>query len=477
MRRISAALVLCAGVSTGVWGAEPGSWPQFRGPGGSGIAEAERPPVKIGPATNVKWKVVTPEGASSPIIAGGLVVITGFENKKLYTLAYDRATGKEAWRAEAPYEKLELYHVTEGSPAASTCVTDGERIVSYFGSCGLFCYDLAGKQLWKLPMPAASTMADFGTGVSPILVDGLVILLRDQTRDPRLMAVDVKTGKERWNVPRESISGFGTPVVWKTSAGTVLATPGMARMVGYDVATGAEKWRVNGMPAACCTTPVVQGDRLYFAGWSPGDPTDAEGFKMPTFDEILGADPDKDGIFSKAESASTPFKDFFDNNDSNKDGLITRKEWDEMLAFVAQSRNSAFALKAGGNGDITSSHVLWTKTKGLPYVPSAILYQGQFILVKDGGIVTVYDAVSGDEKMQRRLVASGEYYSSPVGANGHLYFCSLKEGVVTVVKADNGNLTSIGQSEPFEERISATPAIADNTLYLRTAGHLYAFAE
>src|SRR5262245_58243772 len=138
-------------------------WPQFRGPNGSGVAERQRSPVELGPDKNVKWKVPVPSGLSSPIVAGDKLVLTGFDGGKLYTIAYSRGTGKEAWRAEAPARELEAFHKAEGSPAASTPATDGQRIVSYFGSCGLVCHDLAGKQLWKFEMPPASIAGNFGS--------------------------------------------------------------------------------------------------------------------------------------------------------------------------------------------------------------------------------------------------------------------------------------------------------------------------
>src|SRR6266480_7630286 len=159
------------------------AWPQFRGPGGSGVADGQKPPVEFGPDKNVKWKVPVPGGLSSPIVAGDLLVLTAFDGGKLYTIAYSRADGKEAWRTEAPAKSIEAFHKVEGSPAASTPATDGERIVSYFGSCGLYCYDLSGKELWRFEMPPAVTLADFGTGVSPIIADGLVILDREETKD------------------------------------------------------------------------------------------------------------------------------------------------------------------------------------------------------------------------------------------------------------------------------------------------------
>ena len=171
------------------------------------------------------------------------------------------------------------------------------------------------------------------------------------------------------------------------------------------------------------------------------------------------------------------FKDFFDNNDPNKDGMITREEWDAMLQYMAATKNSAFALKAGGSGDVTKSHMLWKQTKGLPYVPSAILYRGQYVMVKDGGIVTAYDAATGEEIYQKRAVASGSYYASPVAADGHIYFASLADGAITVLAAGAKKPEVVAENPPLGERLAATPAIADNTLYVRTAGHLYAFAS
>lgn len=452
-------------------------WPQFRGPGGSGVAEGQKPPVELGPEKNVRWKVAVPPGLSSPIVAGDLLVLTAFEDGQLYTIAYRRDDGSEAWRAHAPAGAIEPYHKTEASPAASTPVTDGRRIVSYFGSCGLFCYDPAGNELWRHPLPTAATMGDFGSGVSPVLADGTVVLLRDELKDPKILAVDAATGRLLWEKKRQSVSGYCTPAVWSTPAGKQIAAPGFGKMIGYDLRTGEERWFVEGMPSACCATPVTAGADLYFAGWSPGDPAEKD-FQMPTFDSLLAeGDADKDGVLSKQESLNTAQKDFFDNNDMDDDGRITRDEWDSVLKFLAETRNSAFRLRPGGRGDVTNTHVAWKQTKGLPYVPSAIVYRGQYVMVKDGGIVTAYDAQTGERVYQKRAVASGGYYASPVAAAGNLYFVSLADGVVTVLRGGAPTPQLVAENPPLGERVTATPAIADDTLYIRTAGHLYAFAE
>jgi len=426
----------------------------------------------------VKWKVPAPSGLSSPVVAGDKLVLTAFDGGKLYTVAYHRADGKEAWRAAAPAKQLEGYHKTEGSPAASTPATDGERIVSFFGSCGLICYDLSGKELWKFEMSPAVTAGNFGSGTSPILVDDTVILVRDETKDPTILALDAVTGKPKWKKKRQSPSSYSTPVVWDTPAGKQVVAVGHARMIGYDLKTGAEKWSVAGMPSGPCSTPVTADGTLFFAGWSPGGPDDKEN-QMPTFDDLLKrADKNGDGVISREEAAKTEMKDYFDSLDMNKDGKITRDEWDAIRKFMSMGKNRAFALKAGGSGDVTKSHLLWKKTKGLPYIASALVYRGQYVMVRDGGLVTAYDAKTGKEVyLQERAVAAGRYYASPVAANGHIYFTSLDDGTVTVLKAGSDKPEVVARNPGLGERVAATPAIADDTLYVRTAKHLYAFAR
>jgi outer membrane protein assembly factor BamB len=449
-------------------------WPQFRGEAASGVAKAQKPPLEFGPDKNVKWKVPVPAGMSSPIVVGDLVILTAFEKNKLYTIAYRRADGKEAWRREAPAKEIERFHKTQGSPAASTCATDGKHIVTYFGSCGLFCYDLAGKQLWRYELPTAMSPADFGTGVSPILADGLVILVRDQKVDPKILAVDVATGTLVWEKKRESMAGFCTPTACDTPDGRQVIVAGYGKLIGYDLKTGAEKWSVAGMPAVTLTSPLVADGTVIFAGWSPGDD-----LKMPSFDALLKmAGQTEQGFITREGFDKTFMKGFFDNQDTNRDGKLTREEWDANQKFLASGKNSAFAVKLGGRGDVTKTHVLWKQMKGLPYVPTGIVYRGQLVLLKDGGLVTAYDARTGAKiYVQERAIAESKYYASPVAADGHIYFTGLDEGTVTVMKAGGTEPKVVATNPPLMERVAATPAIADNTIYIRTEGHLWAFAR
>ena len=478
MKGLIALVAMSLFTAIGQGAGKPLAWPQFRGPHGSGIADGQKPPVEFGPAKNVKWKVPVPSGLSSPIVVGDKLVLTAFDGGKLYTIAYNRADGKEAWRAAAPAKQIEAYHKTEGSPAASTPATDGERIVSYFGSCGLVCYDLSGKELWKYELPTAMTAGGFGSGTSPILVDGTVILVRDELKDPKIITLDAATGKLRWEKKRQSRISYATPIVWDTPAGKQLVVPGHAKMVGYDLKTGAEKWSVADVPSGPCASPVTAGGNLLYAAWSPGNSTDPA-HQMPTFDALLKmADKNGDGVISREEAANTPLKDFFDNADMNKDGKLTRDEWEGIRKMMSMGKNMAFALKPGGTGDVTKSHLLWKKTKGLPYIATAIVYRGQCVMVKDGGIVTAYDAKTGkDVYVQQRVAASGRYYASPVAANGHIYLTSLDGGSVTVLKAGTDKAEVVAKNPELGERVAATPVIADNTLYVRTAKYLYAFAE
>ena len=178
MKKLFICLALGGFTTIGHGSEQPLVWPQFRGPNGSGVADGQKPPLEIGHEKNLKWKVPVPRGLSSPIFAGDKLVMTAFDGGKLYTIAYDRTNGREIWRTEARAKQIEAFHKTEGSPAASTPATDGKQIVSYFGSCGLFCYDLNGKELWNVQMPPAELIGEFGSGVSPIIAEDIVVLVR-----------------------------------------------------------------------------------------------------------------------------------------------------------------------------------------------------------------------------------------------------------------------------------------------------------
>ena len=141
------------------------NWPQFRGPGGAGVAApGARPPVTFGPSENVAWKTAVPSGNSSPVVWGDRLFLTGYADGKLLVLAYDRATGRELWRRELIPSSVEEVHRTLGNPASATPVTDGERVYVHFGSIGLLALDLEGREQWRLPLTVTGAPARRGIG-------------------------------------------------------------------------------------------------------------------------------------------------------------------------------------------------------------------------------------------------------------------------------------------------------------------------
>lgn len=449
-------------------------WPQFRGPNSSGVSESAKPPIEFGPGTNQLWKTAVPPGASSPSVWRDRIFLTAFDGGKLQTLCYQRADGKLLWKHDARADAIEEFNTEEGSPAASTPATDGEHVVSYFGSCGLVCYDMNGKELWQHALPVAQTAGGFGSGGSPLIAGSLVIVNRDQMKNCSLLAVDLKTGRKAWETPRPDVTqSFGTPILWNNGGADEVVMSGSLKLKAYDLKTGKEHWTLGGMPAFTCTTPVVGEGLLFFAGWAPGK----EPGSMPSFESIAKmADANHDGVITAEEAKAAGFGGFFRGLDLNGDGKLTAEDMDLMKAQMAKGENVLVAVKAGGHGELDGDNLAWKQTSGLPYVASPLFYRGRVYLVRDGGMVSSFDGKTGAPYYQKeRLEAIGSYYASPVAADGRIYFSSLN-GRISVVAA-GGEQPKILRQADFGERISATPALVENALYLRTAKALMAFAQ
>jgi outer membrane protein assembly factor BamB len=468
MNSFGALSLLIASVSLAMAG---DAWPRFRGPNGAGTIAGARPPVMISPDQGVLWKIAVPEAPSSPVVWGDRIFLTTYAENQLETRAYDRRTGRQLWSRVAPAQQLEDFHETDGSPASSTPAVDAEVVVSYFGSAGLFCYNHDGRELWRHELPVARTYGGFGSGTSPVLAGDRVILNRDVLDEAAVFALDRQTGKKLWQTARsDSPTSYSTAILWEQDGVTEVIVPGAVALKAYDLATGAERWTVRGIPPTTCTTPVLGEGMLFFAGWGPGK-SDAP---FPTWESRVAEwDQDKDGMLSVEEFGwgATMFR----SGDSNADGKLVGAEWNAILDFVRRGENVLLAVKPGGRGDVTETHVAWKATRGLPYVPSPLYFGGRVYIVKDGGLISSFDARSGEPAyVQERIPeAAGSYYASPVAADGRLYLASL-QGMLTVVNA-GGNQPQVLHQAAFAERISATPALVGEHLYLRTAGHLYAF--
>ena len=207
-------LLLTGSIAIGLRAASPG-WSQFRGPRFDNNFPGQQLPAEFGPDKNLAWKVEIPSGHGSLCVVGDRIFLTAFDGKDtLETLAVSRRDGAILWRQAVKPAKLEPYFAKLGSPATSTCASDGRRVVSYFGSFGLICHDLDGKELWRVPQPLPETKDGFGSGTSPIIHNGLVYLLRDEDGPGQgLYAFDLKDGRQVWKRKRDGFRvSFGSPV-------------------------------------------------------------------------------------------------------------------------------------------------------------------------------------------------------------------------------------------------------------------------
>lgn len=448
--------------------ADAANWPQFRGPNGSGVAEDADFPIHFGPKSNLVWQVEIPSGNSSPVVWNDRIFVTGFADDKLQTLCLDLKTGKELWRQNAPSCAIEAFG-TLGSPACSTPVTDGERVYVYFGSYGLLAYDWAGRELWKTPLTTPITQ--HGTGTSPILAENQLILLCDQDVGSYLMSVNPANGQTLWKTERPGFRrGFTTPLYYAPDKLLIIA--GALRARAYNVADGTEHWQTGGLPNELCTTPVTGSGLIFLGGWTSGSGV----ARLPDYTSLTNEfDLDHDGRISRAEATSGPAQQHFPYIDANKDGFIVKEEWETIAQIFDRSENALLAIKPGGTGDISQSHVVWKYSRGLPYVPSPLYYRDRLYFVRNGGLFTCLNATNGTPLYkEERIGANGNNYSSPVAANGRICVIS-QQGVAVVIEASDS--FRILAKNPLEEPVLATPAIVQKRIYIRTRSHLCAFGE
>lgn len=453
------------------------SWPQFRGVNSSGIAARDAElPTEIGPDQHVVWKVETPPGHSSPVVIDDRIFLTAVRDEKLLTQCYSRANGERLWEREAPYDKLEEVHRV-GSHVQCTPASDGEIVVSFFGSCGLFCYTIDGKPLWDVPMGPFKN--DFGAGNSPFIVDDRVILGQDHDEDSFLMALDKTTGDVLWRTDRSEFArNYCTPIVWEVDGQKQLVVAGTLRVAGYDFDTGDELWTVRGLSRVVCMTPVVSEDgHLIVAGWSAGVDEGTRLILQPFDQEIERIDQNKNGGIEKDEldeQKDNVIFHRFTQADRDKDGTVSRDEYERFRELFDKSENVILAIKPGGQGEITDTHVMWKSTRNVPFCASPLYYNALVFMIKDGGILTTLDAKTGEMIKQGRVSGTGSYYSSPIAGDGKVYLFN-QLGELTVVTAA-GEYETL-HSAAFGEDVYGTPAIVDGQIFVRTNGHLYCFAE
>lgn len=466
-------------------------WPQFRGVNSSGVAESGQPPVEFGPDKNVLWSIDLPSGHSSPCVWNEHVFLTSFEpvSRKLELWCIDRSSGATRWKKAVPAKRIEKGHPAF-NPASSTPATDGTRVVAYFGSYGLICLDYEGNQLWSVPLPVAETFA--GNATSPMIVGDQVLLYRATYKKHYLVAVTLNSGKEMWR--HEFTSRFGpadsctsTPVIWDD----MVVLHCLDGVSAHSLHDGKPVWWASATTTAT-SSPVFGDDHLFVATWHHLGESELLP-EYPEFDPVREKnDRNKDGRLSPDEfpknlttmhrphSGDAPYTSrpvHFGMVDRDGSGFVERHEWKGLQQFGRDRRakireHGLLAIRLGGKGDVTETHVRVMETQSIPEVPSPIFYDGRVYIVKNGGILTCLDCANGKRLYRKRVGGSGTHYASPIVNRGKLYLSS-GEGRITVIDV-TGKTPRVLAKNDFGDRIYATPAIVEDTILVRTGSRLYA---
>ena len=480
-------------------------WTEFRGTGGSGVAPGSRPPVKLAAPA---WKTPVPPGHSSPILADGHLFLTALEDGRLITCAFDANSGKPLWKKPAPEVPLEEVH-SAGSPAASTPVADTQRVYVYFGSYGLICYDHAGAEQWRKPLPTPKSL--YGMATSLISYQDKIILVIDNDADlpgsklsqSKVAAFNKADGSIAWETARPLVrSGWSTPTIWSHDGKDDLIVLGSGRVTGYDPKNGLEKWFHTGFSRETIAQPVSGNGCVFASAAMLGGVADDQPDPGPFWQAMLQFDIDKDGRIGRSEITKDftfPLRpelplghpgfglplpddeaqrkkrqsDTFGWTDKNKDDFWTRDEFVTNLKFD-RGKPKLTAILPGGTGEITDTLIAWETNRNIPEIPTPVFYQDRLYLVRSGGLLSCINAMDGKLLYTERLGAPGQYSASPVIAGGNLYLIS-NPGVVSVVKT--GETFERLHQHNLGEPAFVTPAFDEVTLFIRTQSHLVAFRE
>ncbi len=445
-RMMCAGLVILAWLTmtTGASNNRNNNWASFRGNFAAGVAEGQNLPDSWDgeKGTNIKWKTRIPGLAhSSPIVWGNLLFVTSAISSlgdgafkqglygegtasedrsvhkwKLYAL--DKTSGKIVWEKIAfegvPREKRHI----KSTYANSTPATDGRYIVAFFGSQGLYAFDMKGRLVWKKDLGVLDAGAydvpsyEWGNASSPIIYKDSVIVQCDTQKDDFLLAVDLKTGKELWRTPREEVPSWGTPTVYTGKARTEIVTNASNFIRGYDPATGKELWRLGGSSKITAPTPVFSDDLI-------------------------------------------------------------------VVASGRRPEAPIFVIRAGATGDITLANgqtsnkdIAWSKQQRGSYMPTPLIYGEYLYVLANQGVFDCYNLKTGEEIYRERIPHQGSGFSgSPVAADGKIYLPS-EDGDIFVIKA--GKPFQVLGKNPMGELLMATPAISSGMMFVRTQHHLLA---
>lgn len=443
-------------------------WLQFRGPNGSGVADGLSLPAQFGPTKNLAWKASIPFGRSSPVITADRIFLTGSDGDKLVTLALDRKTGKMLWRRDvARTRHMAIYKGND--PASPSPVSDGKNVIVFFAELGLISYGPDGSERWRVPLGPFDSF--YGMGGSPVMAGNTLLLVADQRKNSFVVAVDARTGKVLWKTARVNNESYSTPVVYTPkNAPAQLLVVGSHTLDAYSLDNGERLWWIKNIGTYPKGVPTVIGDVVYINAEGTDEP-----YIGPFDDTLKQYDKNNDQKIQPEEFKADPFFEHFGWMDLNSDGSIDRAEWDFARTDTNPTEYGITAVRLGGRGDLTSTNIVWRLKKNFPNIPSPLLYRDVMYLMKEGGIVTSVNPATGQVlKMGRTPEALEGYFASPVAADGKIFMVS-ESCKVTVLKADAQ--WEVLAMNDLDEECWATPAIAGNSLIIRTRGSLYSFAN
>jgi outer membrane protein assembly factor BamB len=422
------------------------NWPCFRGPDVLGIAEgyptrAEwKVDAEAGKQSGVLWRIEVPGlGHSSPIIWGdNIFVATAIrlagkaslriglygdvkaaqdnDEQKWMIMCFDKKSGQKRWERIVRASKPATERHTKSTHANTTLVTDGRRLVAFFGSEGLYCFDLKGKLLWSKDLGVIDNSwhgIGWGYSSSPALYRDRIVLLCDDPKAPYVAALSLSDGKELWKTSRKGDceGSWGTPFIHNDGARTQVITNGWPFIVSYDLATGKELWRLRGGGDIPIPTPFVADGLIVISN--------AHGGKAP--------------LFAVRPSAA---------------GDISLKE-----------------------GSSSNDSVAWSVPNGGSYISTPIVYRGYIYLANYNGLLRCFDFKTGQKVYEERLGLDSTCSASLVAADGKIY-CPVEEGAVHVIKA--GPKLEIMAKNELGAPCLATPAISQGVIYFRTSESLIA---
>jgi outer membrane protein assembly factor BamB len=464
---VRSGLCLVAGFVLTLGHALAEDWSRFRGPNGSGVVEDGAYPAEFGRDRNLVWRGAARPGKSSPVLTARHVFLTGFEDGKLFTQCFDRATGKLLWeRAVERGREAELNRLN--GPAAHTPVTDGENVYVLFRDVGLFSYDPAGELRWRTPLDAFATI--MGHSSSPIFAGGMVVVEADQSYDSYIAAFDPANGEIRWKIARDERDGWATPLIYEPPDGPAqILTASRGWLGAHKLSDGSRLWGFNNLSPAIVASPVVAGNTVYVFGYG-NEPT--SNFEA-TFDK---RDQNGDGSLTREETGGHAFMIALSQFHGNRDGLLSREEWlTASRATIAPSSLVAYRFDGdSGSGGAAEPRELWRHERSfVGVIPSALVYQDVLYLIKNGGILETLDPETGEVLKRGRVREAIEGYSaSPVAADGKVYLTS-EGGKVSVLRA-GGEWDVLAVNDLGEEAF-ATPALSGGRIFVRTNAALYCF--